>query len=314
MLSTAINSTSELVSIALSAEREAAIRYAELAVMMHQYGNIESATLFERMSAEEKLHEQKLIHWAEQTGKKILPNTDHANWGQASEKIYDAEARDPAQCTPYKALAYAVHNEESAFHFYTYVAANSEDTEVCKLAEMLAHEELGHAALLRTQRRREWHKERDQKESESGISAANIRSTTDLLAVAIFFDRSLLALLEQTTATHPELKLIGRTTRETLSKNEKKLSLGYPPGPDISAELISLDSWRKKNSGSSDNTSISIRRLYSDCDRSFTFYDSVVESIQDEATMLLAQKLCSQSLERIVELQQLGCKPLWSTD
>lgn len=315
MLSTAINSTSELVSIALYAEREAATRYSELAEKMHEYGNSETAMLFERMSEEEKLHAQKLIDWATQTGNEILPDIGNADWAQAgAEKIYDGEARDPAQCTPYKALAYAVHNEERAFDFYTHVAAISNDPAVCKFAEILAHEELGHAALLRTQRRREWHKERNKQEFEPAITPTNIHNVADLLTVSIFYDMSLIGLIEQATASNPELKAIEMKAREVLTENEKKLSQNGLPGTEISAELNSLNSWRDKNMSATNKDSTPLKRIHYDSDRSFTFYDAVMASTQDEATMLLAQKLCSQSLERIAELQQLACNSSDQTD
>jgi Rubrerythrin len=52
---------------------------------------------------------------------------------------------------------YAVRNEDRAFAFYTYVAAEADRADVRALAEDLARDELQHATLLRHYRRRAFH-------------------------------------------------------------------------------------------------------------------------------------------------------------
>ena len=131
MLGTDIQSTAELVSIALAAEREAVQRYSELASQMRQYGNDEAGALFERMADEERAHEKQLAEWATLSELAIMTDVGPVRWEDPGvATIYDAEAKDPDRCTPYKALAFAVHNEERAFRFYSYVAANSKDPDV----------------------------------------------------------------------------------------------------------------------------------------------------------------------------------------
>ena len=63
--------------------------------------------------------------------------------------------------TPYLALSMAVWNEESAFAFWSYLAAFSDDAEIKKAAEAMAREELGHVSILRKERRRAYHREHD---------------------------------------------------------------------------------------------------------------------------------------------------------
>jgi hypothetical protein len=62
-----------------------------------------------------------------------------------------------ASLTPYKALSIAVKGEERAFSFWTHVATDAESEEVKTQAEMLARQELAHAARLRFERRRAFH-------------------------------------------------------------------------------------------------------------------------------------------------------------
>ena len=52
-----------------------------------------------------------------------------------------------------------------------------------------------------------------------------------------------------------------------------------------------------------------LQRLCACCDRSFAFYDTVVETADDETIMLAAQKFTSSALDRIGILKQaLGNK------
>jgi rubrerythrin len=54
----------------------------------------------------------------------------------------------------------AVRNEERAFAFWSYVAAHAEQREIKRAAETMARQELEHAAKLRKERRRAYHKEK----------------------------------------------------------------------------------------------------------------------------------------------------------
>ena len=48
-----------------------------------------------------------------------------------------------------------------------------------------------------------------------------------------------------------------------------------------------------------------LNRLWSCCDRSFAFYDAIVETSPDEKVMLTAQKLTSIALDRIGTLKEV---------
>jgi hypothetical protein len=49
-----------------------------------------------------------------------------------------------------------------------------------------------------------------------------------------------------------------------------------------------------------------LQRLSSYCDRSFAFYDAIVENTTDEAIMLAAQRLTSSALDRIGVMKQIA--------
>ena len=192
MLSANVRSAAELMSIALCAEHEAVRRYTRLAADMHSYGNEEAASLFERMVDEEQEHERLIEAWARAEGIALRADIGPVVWEDPQVATdYDSEATDPARSTPYRALAFAAHNEERAFRYYTHVAANAVDESVREYAEILAREELGHAALLRSMRRRAWHTERENGREEPHIDPAAIHSLADLLAVAASMEQCL---------------------------------------------------------------------------------------------------------------------------
>ena len=66
----------------------------------------------------------------------------------------------PRLLSAYRALSMAVRNEERAFAFWSYVAAHAGDADIRHAAETMAHEELGHVATLRRERRSAFHAER----------------------------------------------------------------------------------------------------------------------------------------------------------
>ena len=177
MISTDINSTSELVSIALAAERDAVFRYSGLAGKMNEHGNSEACALFNELSTEAREHEEKLAEWASLEEMAVSWEAQPIPWEDPGVAVhYDVQARDPYRCTPYKALAFAVHNEERAFRFYSYVAADSGDPDVCHYARVLARTELRRATALRDKRRRAWHVERKQQRARPRLGPA-MRST-----------------------------------------------------------------------------------------------------------------------------------------
>ena len=310
ILSTNVKTTSDLMSIALQAEREAIRRYSILAAKMREGDNVSAAELFERMVAEEQEHEGLLLAWMAHEG--IEQNTDIGaiKWQDPNvSTIYRDEARDPYQSSPYRALAFAVHNEEIAFRFYTHVAADSEDEMVRKYAEILAREELGHAALLRAERRLAFHAEREAERVEPRLDPKAIHNVSDLLAAAIQIDSFLATEMSALAENSPEIDRLARETRDQISVNENSLydnemNRQEVPGTEITGGLAQIKSYNDYLGEKADARVSRIQLLCACCDRSFSFYDSVVETTTDEAVMLSAQKLSALALDRIGILKE----------
>jgi rubrerythrin len=311
MLSTRVKTTGDLMSIALQAEREAIRRYSQLSTRMREAGNESAAALFDRMVIEEQEHERLLLEWMARESIDENPEIGPIRWREPRvSTTYDDEARNPHHSTPYKALAFAVHNEEIAFRFYTHVASESDNEVVRKYAEILAREELGHAALLRAERRRAYHAERNTGLAQPVLDPRAIHSEADLLAATIHIDHRLAATMNMITTDSPLLVALSREVQQQISNNENilaSLALNSKelPGGDISSNLAQLESYHAQMEGKPHSPDSNLQRLSKYCDRSFAFYDAIVESTASEAIMLAAQKLTSSALDRIGILKQI---------
>ncbi|MGH6807642.1 MAG: ferritin-like domain-containing protein, partial [Ensifer adhaerens] len=153
----AVKSLEELFAIAFAMEREAATRYDEIAKRMRREGNPELAAVFDRLVADENGHLDSVARWSQQRSGHP-PDAARIRW-QIPETFDDENAGtiDPRLLNAYRILSMAVRNEERAFAFWSYVAAHADSEDIRKAAESLAHEELGHVALLRRERRKAFH-------------------------------------------------------------------------------------------------------------------------------------------------------------
>ena len=156
-VNTQMRSPDELFAVAAALEREAAARYRALSARMQRQGDGAMAAQFDLLAGMEDRHADDVAKHGQQA-LSHAPAIRSAGW--ELPPTYDEEEARGATLSPYQALAFAVRNEERAFVFYTYVAAETEDPEVRALAEDLARDELEHAALLRRHRRRAFHSER----------------------------------------------------------------------------------------------------------------------------------------------------------
>ena len=300
MLNIEVQTANDLMSVALHAEHEAVLRYTRLAEAMRRYGNQEAASTFERMVEEEQAHERLIEEWAELEGIELRTDIGPISWeNPPTPTDYDGEAVDPENSTPYRALAFAVHNEERAFKFYSYVAATADDETVREYAETLAREELGHAALLRAMRRRAWRVEQQVGHDEPDIDPAIIHTLSDLLALAASAERCLADNVAALADSHPELEKFSAATRNILIETETRLTTAGKPGEDVTSAIASIERYKRKAAALSDDPNALHKRLRTDSDRCFAFYDMVVTQAKNEAVMLAAQRLSAAMLERI---------------
>ena len=311
MLSTNVKTASDLMSIALQAEREAIRRYTDLSHKMQDANNEAAAALFIRLIAEEQEHERLLLQWMSKENIVENPDIGPVKWRDPNiSTTYDNDARDPSYSSPYRALAFAVHNEEIAFRFYTHVAANSDKKDIREYAETLAREELGHAALLRAERRRAYHAERNSHATEPVLSASNILTMTDLLSVSIHLDEYLLKKLDRLDLTSAIANTLKQQFILDIKQNKQALTDNIQqqhdsPDAQIISTLQQLDLFNDQILHRQTSDTHVLQRLLEMFDHEFSFYDSIVENTENEDLMLAAQRLSSDTLDRTDLLKQL---------
>ena len=163
-----IGSLEELFAVAAAMEREAIDGYSELARRMDDEGRPELAEVFERLVAEETAHLANVDAWSQRmTGRAPAASAPR----REPHSTFDDEGAGsiaPELVDAYRAFSMAVRNEERAFAFWTYVAAQSNSDELRQAAEQMAREELDHVARLRRERRRAFHEDRGAAASGEG--------------------------------------------------------------------------------------------------------------------------------------------------
>jgi rubrerythrin len=155
----ALKSADEMLATAHAMEREAAARYATLADCMRRVDQREIADLFAGLAAEELTHVDSVERLSERTLHRA-PDSALVQAVLPATFAREEEANAAALLSPYRTLSIAVRHEERAFSFWSYVAAQSDNSALREMAETFARQELIHAAKLRHARRKAFHAER----------------------------------------------------------------------------------------------------------------------------------------------------------
>ena len=175
-----------MFALAHAMEQEAANKYSGLAEDMRRQNKDDLAAIFTQLAAAEREHVDSVAKWS-QSRRGKAPDPALVRW--EAPETFDAETageiRGSRLMTPYRALAMAVHNEERAFAFWSYLAAYSKDSEIKQAAEAMAKEELGHVATLRKERRRAYHREHDQRREDGPSGTAHSRVDTQRLELRL---------------------------------------------------------------------------------------------------------------------------------
>ncbi|MTW18861.1 rubrerythrin family protein [Rhodoplanes serenus] len=180
-----LRSLAELFAVADAMERDAVAYYAAMASAMHARDDRELARVFERLADIERGHVAEIGAWRRSDLGDTAMNAEPP-WPLPD--IFDAPAAEAARSrliTPYAALAAAVRQEERAFAFWAYVAAQAPAREVRDAAERMAHEELEHVSLLRHERRRAFHAERGEHGRPLVIGLADLAARERKLAAQL---------------------------------------------------------------------------------------------------------------------------------
>jgi len=150
----------ELLAVAMAMEMDAVRQYAAMAARMRATGRADLAEVFDRLVREESEHVDVIARWPRQAASGPRQPPPAAN---VPPGVFDDEALamvSPELMDAYRSFAVAVRNEERAFAFWSYVAAQGTSPEIRKTAETMAQEELAHAKTLRRERRKAFFRDR----------------------------------------------------------------------------------------------------------------------------------------------------------
>ena len=273
----AITTLDELIATATALERDAAERYRSLAAQMRTRGRSGVADVLQRLAEEEERHAASLRRRGGGAHSEPPPG-GMERYGAPPLPDW-ADAEQAGLTDPYRALAFAVANEDRAFHFYSYVAAHAADDAVRALAEELAKEELAHAAHLRVERRKAYHAAREKPGAEWFPDVRLIESKADLLAAAVVIEdriaRRMATPSELLDESHDLVQRIRRASAEAGPANSR-----------LAQALTAIAALDETNAAE-------------DLERAFAFYDSVIARTADEEVMLEAQRLAQAAMHRL---------------
>jgi rubrerythrin len=180
-----VESLDEFFALAHAIETDALARYTETAKQLRQQGAAALAAVFDQLADAERGHVGQVTAWAGHRGADH-PANSRLPW--AIPDTFDAPPGEMAQSkllTPYRALASAVRHEERAFAFWTYVSAHAGRVDVKEAAERMALEELEHVSILRRERRKAFHSERQTSTPPTPVTLNSLASLERRLAAFV---------------------------------------------------------------------------------------------------------------------------------
>ncbi|MBL1141208.1 MAG: ferritin family protein [Proteobacteria bacterium] len=278
----------DLLATAQQIELGAAERYMESAKAA-QAENPEIAALFQRLAEEEQQHEKDVLALAKDASVDLTTTSVSEQVAQAGNSNNSEKVKDSL----YENLVAAVKREERAFEIYSQIAATSINDDVRHYAEILAKEELGHAALLRAMRRRVFHEYKTQIKSTFLNSSDKLTSIDEFLISAYILEESVAKYIENIDETNinscrehsrsivEHLKTeISKTTAEDFNKLD-----------DVSDNVLS------------GIKTFSIDNMMAECESIYEYYDSFILKTENEEIMKKALFLATQNLTQITLLQ-----------
>jgi len=283
-----IRSVEELTDIAAGMEREAALRYEQLADAMDRQAEPDLAAIFRELAEMERDHEAGIGRWAAREGR-LAPAPASFSW-----HLPETFDEDPAALTPYGALGIAVRNEERAFVFYSYLSALAPDGATQAHADALAREELKHVSQLRALRRRAFHRERPQPALRRAANAAEL----DTLVAGL--DQGSLVLDEMVAAA---LEAEGDKRSAALLRHRGAAAPTIPgPGASPAIQAAVAASLLKPGALTADGA---LRLALRDAEEVVEILMSTAEQATDEDLLNRAQACAERAVARLAVIRTL---------
>ena len=292
----------EVAALALALEREAERRYLAFAEAAREVASPEVSSLLGEIAREHGERAGRLrAGVAQGGGGAAAVRIPEALWSQVFAEE-ESDVCDQAGLTPYKVLAFAVALAQRRFTLYSYLAAAAQDPDVRGSAEIRARDELLRAADLRVKRRGAYRVERRKPAAETYPPPALIDSLADLIAAALVVEEALARHLAEAMPTDPVLSFSLEATRRQVEELRRARGAAGRPGGALAEALARLTQAAATPGPRARDRAGLRRRLLTECEHAFTFYDAVASAAASEAVLLKAQDLCRVALERVKRL------------
>jgi rubrerythrin len=285
----------DLLATALKMEIGAADRYMEYAETASTE-NPEIAALFIRLAEEEREHEKNVLQLAEEASVDLSNAVVSEQLIQSANKEETAKAND----TLHSILAGAVIREERAFEIYSQIAASSSNENVRHYAEIMAKEELGHAALLRSMRRRvyEEHMVQTTKILPDPVKLASLE---EFLITAYILETSLATYIRKIADSGIDMSSSRDHSEFIINQLEDDIIRSTN---NVNLNINEFDTIRSKKTLPNIDK-FTLTDLFIECEFVYEYYDSVVSETGNEDIMEKALFLASQTLSQLILLQNI---------
>jgi hypothetical protein len=136
-----------------------------------------------------------------------------------------------------------------------------------------------------------------------------IHNVTDLLAAAMHIDRYVMdemnRLDEDFSGIHSlAIQTFKQFNRNKIALNNKVKIDKVVPGDDVISDMEEIISCNEQMKEKADTPALRLQRLCAFCDQSFSFYEAIIETTDDDTVMLTAKEQASSAHDRIVILRQ----------
>jgi hypothetical protein len=276
----------ELYAVAFDLAETAAARYGALAELTDD--NFRSVRdVFARLAARERARAADLAR-ACVVASDATPDLACLRWAPVdlvpANELSDIS--DSGLSTPYTAWALAANHRQRAFVFWTYVIALADNPAVRRTAEDLAREALSDCDLWRRERRLAWRAER----SQAAQRASDHHHDAEPHSAALLESLLLRDIVTWSQSLDP-------------AQRQQLLPLASQATPPFSPALDGQD-----EAGSAEIEQIKQRALRRAEQLTNLYLDDADRAV-DQSSLELAQKLASQSIQRLAGLRQLAIRP-----
>ena len=145
--------------------------------------------------------------------------------------------------------------------------------------------------------------------TEPKLDPKFVHNVTDLLAAAMHIDRYVIDAMNRLDEDFSGIHSLARQTFKQFNRNKTALNNKVKidkevPGDDVNFSMEEIISCNERMEEKADTPTLRLQRLCACCDQSFSFYEAIIETTNDDIVMLAAKEQASSARDRIDILRQ----------